>query len=308
MQLPSEALLQYDEFRAFLPDELDEKEYKRALKLRRKSKTVNELPPLTELADSGDCIGFRRRIRSEFDLTPILDIFRRYLFAREISLLFKMEQPVEVISRCESFCKVMYAAMMRDFTGLSTEQKRQRESDASKWVIQFAWDVKSTCENYLQSAAEPSRESFDSHSIDTRGSDFGSQSLQSEQNIASRLGELLEMARLLLKKLGDTELAGGNPLRIYERNLPTDMFKPWQPWTSEHLANVDSGDAKENPRKFGREGGVVERQFLLDDDTFASAEKFERLYLDLAGAIVNLSRFGHRRRIAARLQGRLRST
>lgn len=307
MQLPAEALLQYDEFRAFLPD-LNDKEHKNALKLRQKSKALNDDagPPLAVLADAADFVGFRKRLRAEFDLTPILEIVRRYLFAREIRLLFKMEQPVEVITRCEAFCKHMYFVMMRGIAELSEEERKQRQTEAAKWVIQFAWDVKSTCENYLLpdgTHGPPSRlESFDTMSVDTPGSDLSesANSSQSDQNIASRLGELLEMARLLFKELGDTELPGGNPLRKYEKTLPADMFHAWEPWNA---PEVSPDDIPAVP-KFGREAKTIDRQFLLEE-AFSSPEYYENVYLDIAGAIVNLSRYGHRRRLAFRLQSEL---
>ncbi len=307
MQLPAEAMLQYDEFRAFLPDLTDE-EYKKALKLRRKLKALKDDggTPLVNLADTADFVAFRKRLRAQFDLTPILEIMRRYLFAREIRLLFKMEQPVEVLSRCEAFCKHMYSVMMRSIEDCSDEERKQREIDAAKWVVQFAWDVTSSCGLYLRPSGMESatRESFDSLSVDTLGSDVTSESAhatQSDQNIASRLGELLEMARLLYKELGDVELVNGNPLRKYEQLLPDDMFQAWEPWQAPQFS--PDADKPEIPT-FGRDLKTTERQFLLED-AFSSIGNYENTYLDIVGAIVNLSRYGHRRRLAFRLQGEL---
>eukprot|EP00934_Nitzschia_sp_Nitz4_P008430 Nitzschia sp. Nitz4//scaffold38_size140716//30069//34406//NITZ4_003131-RA/size140716-processed-gene-0.55-mRNA-1//-1//CDS//3329550030//8420//frame0 len=304
MQLPADALMQYDEFRAFLADDLDDKEYKRALKMRRKSKALKEDPPLIELADAGDSIGFRRRIRSEFDLNPILDILRRYLFAREISLLFKMEQPVEVVSRCETFCKMMYFVMMRDINVIPDTEQQKRRNDAARWVIQFAWDVKSACEPFLLTLAATSRDSFDSASIDTPRNDHLNQMGQSDQQLASRLGELLETARLLLKELGDTELPEGNPLRTYDKTLPTDMFTPWSEWVPVEETLTWQDDPLKVFTSSGQSDGT-NRAFLVTDGTFTGSEPYESVYLSLVGAIVNLSRFGHRKRIAARLQAEM---
>jgi hypothetical protein len=306
MQLPAEALLQYDEFRAFLPD-LTDKEHKKALKARRKSKALTDdsSPPLVELADAGDFVGFRRKIRSEFDLTPILDIMRRYLFARELFLLFKMEQPVELISRCEAFSKLMYSIMVRGLSERSPEEQQKRKVEAAKWVIQFSWDAKCTCEYFLTAFIEARQSIGDSMSVDTMGSDVLSDSsdlTQSEQAVASRLGELLEVSRLLLKELGDTELDGPNPIRVYETKLPEDMFRPWQPW--QEPVESTEGDSK-NEETAGVSGKNVSGRSFLLENAFSSPEEFEHTYLDLAGAIVHLSRFGHRRRLASRLQGEI---
>jgi hypothetical protein len=309
MQLPTEALLQYDEFRAFLPD-LTDNEYKKAIKLRRKSKALRDDagPPLMELADAADVVGFRKRLRTEFDLTPILEIIRRYLFAREIRLLFKMEQPVEVIARCEVFCKYMYSVMMRGITTCSAEERKRREIDAAKWVVQFAWDVKTACETYLSSVGGAegltSITSFDIISPETSGTDLSSDSGHSTQSghyVASRLGEFLEMARLLYKQLGDVELPGENPLRKYEHNFPVDMLKKWESWV---CPDLQQGDAQPNFHHILKASQGEGRQFILEN-AFISCEGYEDTYLKIIAAIVSLGRYGHRRRLALRLQAEL---
>lgn len=306
IQLPSEALLQYDEFRAFLPD-LNDVEYKKALKLRRKSKAVTSEsgPPLMDLADSADFVGFRKRLRTELDLTPILEVVRRYLFAREIRLLFKMEQPVEVIARCEIFCKYQYSVMMRGIAACGEKERKDREVEASKWVIQFAWDVKTACEPFLASIGGSgglrNQSSFDTLSLEMSGSDLPNDSgnvTESEQHIASRLGEFLEMARLLYKQLGDVELPVENILRKYDEHFPIDMLTSWNSWTC-----PDSSEKATQPDQQNFFQGTG-RHFILDQ-AFTSAEAYEATYLEIISAIVQLGRYGYRRRLALRLQAEL---
>jgi len=307
MQLPAEALLQYDEFRAFLPD-LSDAQYKKAIRLKRKSKALNDEvgPPLMALADTADFVGFRKRLRTEFDLTPILEVVRRYLFAREIRLLFKMERPVEVIARCEVFCKYMYSVMMRGIKTSTDVERNQREVEAGKWVVQFAWDVKTSCETYLSSVGADALtrlNSFDSLSEEILGID-GSRAApsQAENEVASRLGELLEMARLIYKQLGDAELSNGNPLRRYEQSFPTDMFTMWDSWAYPDALQSDGG--KPLVSRLLKESYGEGRRFILED-AFASSEGYEDTYLEIILAMVILGRFGQRRRLALRLQAEL---
>ena len=309
MQLPADALLQYDEFRAFLPD-LTDKDYKKAIKLRRKSKALQDEvgPPLMDLADRGDFVGFRKRLRAEFNLSPILEIVRRYLFAREIHLLFKMEQPVEVVSRCEVFCKYMYSVMMRGISSCTEAERKQRQVEAAKWVVQFAWDVKTACAPYLSSIGGAEGltgiSSFDALSDDTlvgdSSGDSGNSS-QSEQTVATRLGEFLEMARLLYKQLGDAELSGENPLRRYEQNFPNDMLLKWEPWSH---PEVPQSATQPIVSRFSKETQGGGRQFILES-AFASSESYEEAYLEIISVIVVLGRFGQRRRLSLRLQTEL---
>lgn len=304
MQLPAEALLQYDEFRAFLPD-LTDKEYKKAIKARRKSKALQEAgPALVSLADAAEFVGFRKRLRTEFDLTPLLEIVRRYLFAREIRLLFKMEEPVEVISRCEVFCRYMYSVMMRGITTCTEEERQRRMVEAAKWVVQFAWDVKTACEKFLSSIGSDGLTIFERLSQESmeaiRFNDSGNFA-QSEQHVASRLGEFLEMARLMYKQLGDVELSSENSLRRYEHSFPRDMLQTWESWACPEVHQGDAQPVGPGLTKNSEGGGRV---FILEN-AFASNEGYEDAYLEIISAIVVLGRFGHRRRQALRLQAEL---
>lgn len=309
MHLPGDALLQYDEFRAFLPDLSIEADQK-AKKARRKSNanaftTDESSPALLELADAGDFVNFRRKIRSEFDLIPIVDTMRRYIFARELCLLFKMEQPIELISRCQAFSKLMYSVMMRGSSGLSPEDQLKRKVEAAKWVVQFSWDVKCASESYMISLCEVAQ-NMDTVSVDTPSSDLlsnASENTQSEQNVASALSQFLEVSRLLMKELGDTELGCPNPLRSYENSLPDDVLRPWSAWKP-------MDESKRNGLK--REAGSVYmsqeirsgREFLLKG-AFSSVDLYEKTYLELTAAIVTLRRYSGHRRIAGRLQNEI---
>jgi hypothetical protein len=317
MQLPSEALLQYDEFRAFLPD-LSDKDYLKAKEMRKDCHAlmVAASPSLVELADAGEFFHFRQEIRSVSNVDPILDIFRRYLFARELCLLTKMEQPAELVSRCRKFIKFMYTLMMRGLSEMSLREQKRRKGKAAEWVIQFSWDVKCASEQYLISMAESARAVGDTESTTTMGSRLSesSDATEAEKALSRQLCELLEIARLFYKELGDAKFADKNPLRNHEKLLPADMFKSWPSWEPAELKPaVEDGPASEPPRRVSIMNNaslpninlVEEKRIFLLSDAFFSEEKFEDTYLVLASALVTLNRFADRKRCAARLQGEI---
>jgi hypothetical protein len=297
MHLPAEALLHYDEFRAFLQDVPTG-----AKKSKRPKDDTG--PPLVDLADAGDRSGFRRRIRSETDLAPVVDIVRRYIFARELCLLFKMEDPVELIARCEIHTKTMYSILMRGFEEMSPNDQKRRMSDAAKWVVKFSWDIKCASDCYFtEIIATRDAGPSDTMSVDTPASDWLMESSENDQRrvekaVVGKLSELLETARLFLKQLGGTELAGGNPLRFYETQLPEDLSKPWQPWVPvSGIVSSLKSDSFLN--------GDNEAADSLLKGAFDSPEGFEAKYRELTSFIISLCRFSNRKRTASRLEGEL---
>jgi hypothetical protein len=309
MQLPAEALLQYDEFRVYLPDVGREMKEKLRASKAPKFKYVDG-PPLVELADAADHVAFRRRIRSETDLVPVADVVRRYLFARELCILFVMEHPVELISRCQAFIKTEYSMLLRGLSDLNKKEQQSRMVEAAKWVVEFSWDVKCASDSFFTGLDPKEQEKIsDNASVDTPASNFfnaeSESQEQSEQYVARKLSEVLETARLFLMQLGDTELQGDNPLRRYEKGLPRDVLEPWQPWQPVHSPEDADADAKVvKPFTGANVPYKTERSSLLED-AFLSAEMFEAKYLELTSCVVTLSRFSGRHRIASRLQGEM---
>jgi hypothetical protein len=317
MQLPSEALLQYDEFRAFLP-ELSDRDHMKAKKDRKDCKALEpeeDSPTLLELADAGDFLPFRRKIRPVTDLNPILDIMRRYLFARELCLLTKMEQPAELVARCRKFIKLMFSIMMRGISDKSPAEEKRRKAKAAEWVIQFSWDVKCTSEQFLVAMFESARSMDDAATAQSSPSLLSdtSDTTRNEIALARELSELLEVARLFYKDLGDAKFVGRNPLRAYEKSLPADMFVPWQPWTPVVAKPVEKKTTSEPPRRVSimQRASVpqinavkAERKFILSN-SFSSEEAYEDTYLEIACSLVTLNRFAGRKRFAARLQGEI---
>ena len=334
MQLPEDALLQYEELRAFVPEPLENDELlaegndndglikkKKISKSKKKFEEEVDKDEAMELAIAGDSIGFRRRLRSTTDMAPLSEAVLRYLFVRETCLLFELDAPVEIIRRSYLFVEASYRVRVGRLASiqskLSTEQLRNEHVEAEKWALNFCWDVKCACDAYfsesdmddvlLRSAifeGRPDEEFDDTKSTDDpavdSGGDEGVVMVHTEKNLASMMSELLEFARVRMINLGDLELTCDNPiqsLRKYE--LPADMKKPWLPL---ELISSDKSDkmleGDDDPAVV-----LIGQQRCLLDGAFDSVDSYESSYLELTEAVISFSRFAGRRRLASKLDG-----
>eukprot|EP00536_Pseudo-nitzschia_multiseries_P000675 jgi/Psemu1/249836/estExt_Genewise1Plus.C_80146 len=304
MQLPAEALLQYDEFRLYMPD-LTDKEERRVRDARRNSKALLEdgssssssssPRKLTELADAGDFVGFRKKIRPEYDLTAILDIMRRYLFARELSLLFRMKEPVELLSRCQAFIKVMYSILLRGISDLSDKEQTERKTKAASWVVQFSWDIYSNDRRNSQ--------------LDNNSNSSRHDKKEWDELVAAKLIEILEVSRLFLIQLGEDHANANNEsesFSIREKKLPADLGKPWPPWVpcEAKTTSTSTSDRGNNNSSTNLQGQrPYERQFMMKSmDELNSADKIGETYLKLCTAIIDMCHLAKHNRFAARIQ------
>eukprot|EP00978_Attheya_sp_CCMP212_P029292 scaffold103588_cov50-Attheya_sp.AAC.4 len=200
MQMPSEALLQYEELKIFVPDaswDVDTKEetanddnededddseddYDGLMYKRHISKPNPMLTPSKsqtkylaedaawELAVAGDTAGFRRRIRGTRDMSSITHLLLHYLYARETQLLFKLSNPVDIITRSHAFIKALYDMRIEGILHAGLEKKKssskrksssfkppdaqakaRMRAEAEAWALSTCWDVKSACDKYF---------------------------------------------------------------------------------------------------------------------------------------------------------------
>ena len=303
MQLPGEALLQYDEFRLYMPD-LSDRDESKVRKARRKSKALLEdskEESLSRLADAADFLGFRKKIRTEYDLTAILDIMRRYLFARELSLLFRMEQPVEVLSRCQSFIKVMYSIILRGISELDEKNRHERKSKAATWVVQFSWDIYRATKAYLDGLPPlPTNQE--------QLSNQNKRNTQSDEAVSAKLSEILEVSRLFLLQLAEDHAETLESFSVRRKNPPKDLQTPWHPWTPyDPKSNLNGSETNATTNDLaitGRQNDTAsERQLLMTyEDTLASVDKFEEAYIHMCGAIIDARQAAKHHRLSARIQ------
>ena len=329
MRLPEEALLQYEELRAFVPepildedlvaegDDYDGFVRKKKSKSKRKVDEI-ETNEAMELAIAGDSVHFRRRLRSTRDMAPLAQVVLQYLYAREISLLFQMDAPVEILRRSYMFVEATYRMRVRSLMAveskLSLEQKLKERTDTERWALRFCWDVKCACEAYFSESDmkedEPKPREFIIKSDEEVVASLSTQDVEegegqdvvdlvhTEKDLARTMSDLLEFARNRLIKLGDIELPCENPVGKIQSGLPADMKRQWSPLTS--LASSDPNGAAEPQQSPTLEAG---QQRELLDGAFLSADAYESTYLELTGAVISFSRFSGRHRFAGKLDG-----
>jgi len=213
-----------------------------------------------------------------------------------------MEQPVELLSRCQAFVKVMYSILLRGITELDEKDQHERKSKAATWVVQFSWDIYCATSQYLN-GSPPGKEPKEKRMSDV--SHHKSEKTECDETVAAKMSEILEVSRLFLIQLGDDHVEKSNPFSVRRKGLPEGLEKPWSPWVPCESTTEKRGKDMplylENNLNF--QGARAERQFLLScKDPLNSADNFGETYLKLCGAIINTSHIAKHYRFAARIQ------
>ena len=296
MHLPTEALLQYEELRAFLPDigDTSNEERKRS-KRRRASLEGNSA---LEVAIAGDIFSFRKRMRSiTGDLKPIAHVVMQYIFAREVCLLFKMKEPVELIKRCHNFVETMYSFHLKAAHQAKDEAEKKALLDfAEEWALTFTWDVKCASDVYFTLMNPTAKASLYGEYPLVKDPDV--QTILSERSLAREISSLLEFGRLRLLELGDSKLEGQNPIREQFKGTPADMRTSWDAWDPVSHKKYDSEEPEDDGKFYSSRDNFL-------DEAFGSPTEYVSKYVEVASACATFGLFAGRQRIAARLQGEL---
>lgn len=297
MHLPTEALLQYSELRAFLPDIGEATIEDRKKTVKRTSSLAGR--SALEIAIAGDIQNFRKRMRKiTEDVKHIAHVVEQYIFAREVCLLFKMKQPVELIKRCHNFAETMYNFHRQAAeTAKDDEEKETQLVYAEEWALSFCWDIKCASEGYFTLMDPSSKASLYGEYPPMQDPDV--QTILTERSLAREISSLLEFGRLRLLQLGDSKIAGANPIRDHFTGIPADMKKPWDAWDPDsHENSTDTSDDDDDTDFYSSRD-----DFLTG--AFQDADSFVTKYVEMASAIATFGLFAGRQRIAARLQGEL---
>ena len=296
MHLPTEALLQYEELRAFLPDIGDATiEERKTSKRRRSSLEGNSA---TEIAIAGDTQSFRKRLRTiTTDMKPIAHVVVQYIFSREVCLLLKMREPVELIKRALDFAETMYSFHLKA-ASLAKDEKEKiyQKEQAEEWALTFCWDVKCASEGYFALMNPSSKAALYGEYSVVEDPDI--KTVLTERSLARELSSLLEFGRLRLLALGDTKLSGPNPITNKFSGTPADMRKPWEPWNPLSFENYGGKEVADDGNYYSSRDDFMK-------DAFSSESAFVSKYLEMASAVATFGLFAGRQRIASRLLGDL---
>lgn len=191
--LYADALVQYEELRALLPD-IEKQSVKKGFTMNHSS---------LQTALHGDPITFRQHVRTAPNLAAVAYELEYYLLVRETAHLFAIKDANAVLQRCLSFARKMWQ-LQESRAGNDTKKL----IEVNKWGLEFGWVVKEA--TYLYSE----KPNFD------------------DQAFSATLCELMGFTRLRLVKMGKlleiplTPNLGGLD---FPNDLKTDI--EWKPWT-----------------------------------------------------------------------------
>lgn len=300
MQLHSEALLQYKELNVIIP----------SVPWNLSGNSSLELAA----AAMGHTSPFRSKLRShhvsEVDL-------QRYLYCREIHLLFKLQKPVDVISRTHQFILFLDRYQRKDNgEGINNIEHANLEAES----LSACWDVKSACDLYFSFVTSSSSNT----SSGVKGKRLSSMSAmrnmvsgiargtavaEIERDSSKKLSSLLEFARSRLLNLGDIMFVK-NPIRLAELDRPIDILKEWRPWDEIHSKSGTTSNQGDSSNPVSSDDFVLctdendvpsIQQSKWLRDSFVSQTAYEAKYLELNGAIVTLYQHAGLPRLATRL-------
>jgi len=193
MRLPAEALLQYEELRAFIPDTTPRFEL-----------TGDELA-LLHVALSGDVVEFRSilRARGEFDETSA-SVLEEYVFARELALLFQRHKSVRIAKRT-------YGVVNGKFRAL----RPIAETDEQVvWLLKhsfgFCWDFQLAIASYI---------------------DGGKSTSNYFTAFCRSVCDLLEFARSCILSLGRSTFGHDPTVRDLDVDVFSSLSDPWVRWS-----------------------------------------------------------------------------
>lgn len=135
MRLPAEALLHYEELRAFLPEpdeptDLGEHE---------------DFKEFSNIALCANILEFRRALRSQGELEYVSSIVEEYVFAREISLLFQMHKSIKIAQRFLEFHRQRFDILFRRVN----PAERDKISHLQRQTFRYCWGFRCAGEAYL---------------------------------------------------------------------------------------------------------------------------------------------------------------
>jgi hypothetical protein len=279
MRLPSEAMLQYEELRAFLPDRNESAPVETlssmitALNDYHQNEDLNR-NELIDLALRGNILEFRRLLKMHGDVSTIQQVAEEYLFAREIALLLQMQKMVQTIQRCYTYVQSAFQAKKRQLDEMDISKEfRQKLIDLHQWAFSFCWYIKSGSDCLF------------ADTVTTKSPDYIA--------TARCICDILEFARNSFERVGDLVLAQSDaPLRPYGQAFAKSLQNPWSQWQAPSLSHSSNHTS---PTRF-----TSPQEFL--ENSLASRDAFADRYCDLLDTIATCHEYCGRRRYAALLR------
>ena len=266
MRQYSEALLQYEELQAVLPDM--QGEY--FLKATEEALSTRNRKSFLQICVQGDALAFRARMQSFNDFRAIVHEIDHYLLVRETAQSFGMKNPVGVLKRCLVFVQKMY-----DWKRKQLIDSGQTASmlELNKWAFEFCWDVKTASRTF--STTDLAQED------------------KWRETFARSVCDILDFARFRFCDLGKLQFPDYKISQFLgSERLPPELDTRWEPW--------------EEPQSLSSSGstngdfGIPESSILAN--ALSSQDNFEAVYASLIKVLAVYMESCGRRRYAACLK------
>lgn len=292
MRLMSEALIQYNELRAVVPDiKTDATTIVKGLVKDLEGDPDRER--LMEAAASGQVDEFRRLLEKEHSFAQIPETIETYLLEREVSLLLAIGNPVEVMKKCLQYVSSVHWYKMEK-AKRSKNSRRKALIEAEEWGFQFCWDVKDATTYYYSedSLIEKGKNGPHTPSKGSRVVNI---------TFARLICDILELARLRFLKIGTYRLEGDELVASLSKQHFRDMSQKWSPYVERN------GDKNESTPSISKSIALLDSEqppssgaeFLAN--AFDSSANFQARYLQILDIAACYNRHGERNRSAGRL-------
>jgi hypothetical protein len=265
MRLHAEALLQYEELHALIPDVKGE----HFLNGGNQS-LPKDVKSLLQISLSGDVLAFRENIHYFADWTLIAHEIEHYFLVRETALLFGMKNPIGVVKRCTSFVQRLFNVKRSQL--LLSGKTGEAMLDLNKWAFELCWDVKTT--SRALSSTNPTTVCFET------------------EEFARSVCDILDFARYRFFELGKLKFPDYKPPQFLGgEELPVQLDVKWEPWEEpDIIQDVDDNGDFDLP-----ETGLIAK-------ALSSKDLFEVVYANLTKALATYMESCGRRRYAACLR------
>ncbi len=279
LQLPLEALQEYEELEAKLP----------TIAWPDESDLSEKYQELSRASAIGDTTVFREIVRGAEEIGHLSYFSLRYLFARQARLLFYQKEPVLLIDRFAKYVRKVYFLRCAQCENIKKELRQTGMAKIEAWVVGACWDLKSASE-YL-------------FSFNLNSNNDVSHLVEDEKESICSLIDVLNFARMRLCRLGDIMYTKNNAVHQALCGRPKDTSIPWVPWkdlpkpieqSNERYAEVEGKE--EILTSLNQDGLTPWLQTIL-----LSSREYENAYFELSNIIIRLNKLVSRVRCAARL-------
>ena len=327
MNLPAEALLQYNELRAFLPDlkkvhlyqfpppPIEAQQEQDVLagisgvrsNVPPPTAPIMPLPtPIWQVSSVPQSIttSLRDRIRTlQYpDYYRFASFVELYLWERETALLFQMGHTVQVMNRTLQFCMALWDYETKQLSQTTTAKDHAiAVQELQEWAFGFCWDVRRAAHDYLAWLHHQQQQSLMLNKNSSH-----SQTSQSPQSFRVSTMELFGRQLSELLAFGRTRLVHLEQLKGIQTSPPRtqyqDIADAWEPWSASSSSSsaTSSGDGESTAPSTASRSLLMNGQAFVTKAFDKEGQDYWTLYMDAMKVLIHVNTVCGRQRSAAR--------